>query len=37
MGAIAGLKIYSKYNLGLMLEAGFGPYGLLNAGICYKF
>jgi hypothetical protein len=37
MGAIAGLKIYSKYNLGLMLEAGFGPYGLINAGICYKF
>jgi hypothetical protein len=37
MGAIAGLKIYSKYNLGGLLEIGFGPYGLLNAGICYKF
>jgi hypothetical protein len=36
-GALAGIKIYSKYNVGFMLEAGFGAYGLLNAGICYKF
>jgi hypothetical protein len=36
-GALAGVKIYSKYNVGLMLEAGFGAYGLLNAGVCYKF
>lgn len=36
-GALAGIKIYSKYNVGFMLEAGLGAYGLLNAGICYKF
>jgi hypothetical protein len=36
-GALAGIKVYSKYNLGFVLEAGFGAYGLLNAGICYKF
>jgi hypothetical protein len=36
-GGLAGLKIYSKYNVGFMAEAGLGAYGLLNAGICYKF
>lgn len=36
-GGLAGLKIYSKYNIGFMAEAGLGAYGLLNAGICYKF
>lgn len=36
-GGLAGLKIYSKYNIGFMAEVGLGAYGLLNAGICYKF
>lgn len=36
-GGVAGLKIYSKYNVGFMVEAGMGAYGLMNAGICYKF
>jgi len=36
-GGVAGIKIYSKYNVGFIAEAGLGAYGLLNAGICYKF
>lgn len=37
LGGLAGIKIYSKYNIGFMAEAGFGAYGLFNAGLCYKF
>ncbi len=37
IGGLLGVKMYTNYNVGFMLEAGVGPYGLLNIGICGKF
>jgi hypothetical protein len=37
LGGLLGVKMYTNYNVGFMVEAGVGPYGLLNLGICGKF
>jgi hypothetical protein len=37
LGGLLGVKMYTNYNVGFMVEAGVGPYALLNLGICGKF
>lgn len=37
LGGLLGVKMYTNYKVGFMVEAGVGPYGLLNLGICGKF
>lgn len=37
LGGVVGVKMYTRFNIGLMLEAGAGAYGLVNVGICGKF
>jgi hypothetical protein len=36
-GAYLGARIYTMYRLGFMIEAGAGPFGVFNAGICVRF
>jgi hypothetical protein len=35
-GFYAGVKMYSMYRIGVLVEFGLGPYGLFNVGICTK-
>ena len=35
-GAYLGARIYTMYRLGFMIEAGAGPFGVFNAGICVR-
>ena len=35
-GAFAGVRMYSMYRIGVLVEFGLGPYGLINVGICSK-
>lgn len=35
-GAYAGVRMYSMYRIGVVVEFGLGPYGLFNVGICAK-
>jgi hypothetical protein len=37
LGAVIGVRMYSMYNVGFLVEIGPGPYGLINLGICGKF
>lgn len=37
LGGLAGVKMYTNYNVGFMVEAGIGAYGIVNVGICGKF
>ncbi|MFM2285578.1 MAG: hypothetical protein RLZZ543_1075 [Bacteroidota bacterium] len=37
VGAYLGAKVYTNYPIGFLVEAGMGPYGLLNIGVCGKF
>ena len=37
IGGLLGVKMYTNYNVGFMVEAGVGPYGIINVGICGKF
>jgi len=37
LGGLAGVKMYTNYNVGFMVEAGIGAYGIINVGICGKF
>lgn len=37
IGGVVGVRLYTMYNVGVLLEAGAGAYGLINAGICAKF
>ena len=36
VGIYLGLRMYTKYRIGGMLELGKGPFGFMNFGICYK-
>lgn len=36
-GAYLGARIYTMYRLGFLIEAGAGPFGVFNAGICARF
>jgi hypothetical protein len=35
-GFYGGVRIYTMYRVGVLVEFGAGPYGLLNLGICTK-
>lgn len=37
LGGLAGVKLYTNYNVGFLFEAGIGAYGIINVGICGKF
>ena len=36
VGIYLGLRFYTKYRIGGLLELGKGPFGFMNIGICYK-
>ena len=35
-GIYLGVRMYTKYRIGGLLELGKGPFGFMNIGICYK-
>jgi hypothetical protein len=37
IGGFVGVRMYSMYRIGVMVEIGAGPYGIINVGICSKF
>jgi hypothetical protein len=36
VGIYLGVRMYTKYRIGGVLELGKGPFGFMNFGICYK-
>lgn len=36
VGIYVGVRMYTKYRVGGVLELGKGPFGFMNIGICYK-
>jgi hypothetical protein len=36
LGIYLGVRMYTKYRIGGVLELGKGPFGFMNFGICYK-
>ena len=36
VGIYIGVRMYTKYRIGGLLELGKGPFGFMNFGICYK-
>ena len=36
VGIYLGVRMYTKYRIGGLLELGKGPFGFMNIGICYK-
>ena len=36
VGIYLGVRFYTKYRIGGLLELGKGPFGFMNFGICYK-
>ena len=36
VGIYLGVRMYTKYRIGGVLELGKGPFGFMNIGICYK-
>lgn len=36
-GAYAGVRVYTMYSVGVLVEFGAGPFGIFNVGICTKF
>ncbi len=37
VGGVLGARFYTMNYVGILLEVGAGPYGIVNAGICAKF
>jgi hypothetical protein len=37
VGAYIGARIYTMYRIGVLVELGAGPYGVMNLGVCAKF
>lgn len=37
VGGLIGARLYTMNYVGLLIELGAGPYGIVNAGICAKF
>ncbi len=37
IGGFVGVRMYSMYRIGVLVEIGAGPYGIINVGICGKF
>ncbi|MEX1190150.1 MAG: hypothetical protein WED33_12895 [Bacteroidia bacterium] len=35
-GAYAGVRMYTMYRVGILVEFGAGPFGIFNVGICAK-
>lgn len=36
-GTYAGVRVYTMYSVGVLVEFGAGPFGIFNVGICTKF
>jgi hypothetical protein len=36
VGIYLGVRMYTKFRIGGLLELGKGPFGFMNFGICYK-
>lgn len=37
LGGYIGARIYTMYRIGVLVELGAGPFGVMNLGVCAKF